>query len=86
MNSIPYPVGYFDPDPDVARAQCVTCGEYFEPGEIDEVEAVPCLEYGEIWQGICNDCQLDGGDNGVEPVCAEKPRPYVLGDDEELEF
>ena len=57
LTSNHYPRNYFDPYATEDRAQCVECGAWFEAGEIDNVEAVPCLERGEIYQGVCWECQ-----------------------------
>lgn len=54
--NIPYPPNYFDPFEGDQRAQCTECGDWFEAGEIDNVNEVPCLERGAIYQGVCVGC------------------------------
>ena len=57
VDRISYPRNYFDPYGDEpTRAQCAECGERKDISDMDTVEMVPCLVYGEIAQGICQDC------------------------------
>ena len=54
-----YPSNYFDPYRDEGKAQCTECAEWFEAGEILDVQEYTCLEYGYIFQGICLDCKTE---------------------------
>ena len=54
-----YPSSYFDPYRDEGKAQCAECGDWFEAGEILDVEEVTDLtsKNGFIYQGVCPDCK-----------------------------
>jgi hypothetical protein len=77
MEKIPYPSNYFDPYGDApTSAQCTECGRWCDLSDMDATEMVPCLEYGEIPQGICLQCSdipfCDCEWTGAScPVCQE---------------